>query len=174
MLVGVSFGGMLAQNVALSRPDLVSGLVLAGCPGEIPAAARETILARGRGAEEKGMTAVVDDTLTRWFTPGYLSTDEVSLVRDRLLRNAPGNFAATWEAVSEHAALPRLGAVWAPALVIAGSEDAATPLAAKRALAGALPRGRLAVIEGAPHMMQIERAAEFRALVEDFLAEVDQ
>jgi 3-oxoadipate enol-lactonase len=169
VLVGVSFGGMIAQNVALARPDLVAGLVLAGCPGRIPAEAREAILARGSDAERGGMAAVVEPTLERWFTPGSMSTDAVARVRQRLLDDTPSNWAAAWEAIAEHDALERLGAYRGGALVIAGERDLATPLPAKQALAAAIPGARLVVLPGAPHMMQIEQPSAFLAAIEEFL-----
>lgn len=172
-LLGVSFGGMIAQNVALARPDLVSGLVLAGCPGRMPAEARPVILKRGADAETGGMEAVVATTLERWFTQPFMSTEVVANVRRRLLANKPSNWAAAWEAAAQHDALPRLGALDMPALVIAGENDLATPLDAKRALAAALAHSRLIVLEGAPHMMQIEQPGPFLAAVEDFLSEIE-
>ena len=171
VLIGVSFGGMIAQNVALARPDLVSGLVLAGCPGRIPAEAREAILARGAEAERDGMPAVVEATLQRWFTPSFLSTEEVAGVRRRLLEDLPSNWAASWEAIAEHDALERLGSFAGKALVIAGEADAATPLPAKQALAAAIPGARLVVLRNAPHMMQIEQPEAFLGAVESFLDE---
>jgi 3-oxoadipate enol-lactonase len=173
ILVGVSFGGMIAQNVALARPDLVAGLVVGGCPGRIPAEARDAILARGFDAERGGMAAVVEPTLERWFTPGFMSTEAVARVRQRLLDDAPSNWAAAWEAIAEHDALERLGAYRGPALVIAGEGDLATPLPAKEALAAAIPGARLVVLPGTPHMMQIEQPEAFLRAVEGFLDETE-
>lgn len=169
-LLGVSFGGMISQHVALAHPDLVDGLVLCACPGEIPHGAREAILQRGRDAEAGGMDAVLGTTIERWFTPGFVAAAEVEPVRRRLSANDPSNWAAAWEAVSGHDALLRLGQIDVPALVIAGDSDAATPLEAKRALAAAIPGARLDVLAGAPHMMQIETAELFGAAVGAFLA----
>ncbi len=170
-LVGVSFGGMIAQNVALARPDLVTSLVLAACPGRIPAEARDAILARGAEAERDGMAAVVEPTLQRWFTPGFMSTEAVAGVRRRLIADAPSGWAAAWEAIAEHDALERLGDFAGKALVVAGEADLATPLPAKQALAEAMPGARLVVLQGAPHMMQIEQPEAFLGAVESFLDE---
>ncbi len=170
-LVGVSFGGMIAQNVALACPSAVARLVVAGCPGMIPEEGRATILARGRAAEEGGMQAVLASTLERWFTPAFMADPAVDGVSERLLADDPSNFAAAWEAISEHRALPRLPGLAIPALVIAGEQDAATPLAAKHALHAALRGSRLVVMKGAPHMMQIECADRFADEVAAFLAE---
>lgn len=173
ILLGVSFGGMLAQNIVLSRPDLVRALVLAGCPGAIPAAARPAMLLRGADAEAEGMAAVVGVTMQRWFTHSFLSTEEARHVRHRLLENTPSNWAATWEAIAEHDALSGLGRLDIPALVIAGADDEATSLDAKRALAAAIPGSRLEVLSGAPHIMQIECEARFTELVTGFLATLE-
>lgn len=172
ILVGLSFGGMIAQQVALARPDLVSALVVAGCGGRIAAEARGAILKRGEDAEAGGMEAVVDSTLERWFNPPYLSTPEVARVRARLLSDSPSAWAAAWEAIAEHDVLDRLGGLDKPVLVVAGEHDLAIPLDAMRALAAAIPGSRLLVLPGAPHMMQIECAEEFNAGVSDFLAEL--
>lgn len=168
-LVGASFGGMLAMHVAATRPDLVSALVLSAAPPAIPEEGRAPVLERGRTAEAGGMEAVLQDTLTRWFTPGFQDDPLVARVAERLRANAPSNWAGTWEAVSEHDALDRLGDIRCPTLVIAGEADAATPLAAKRRLAEGIPGATLEIIEGAPHMIHLERPGEFVALVDGFL-----
>lgn len=168
-LVGVSFGGMIAQNLAARRPDLVSALVLCACPGAIPVSARDAIVKRGTDAEAGGMAAVVPATLERWFTPEFMLAPEVEAVRQRLLSNTPSNWAATWEAVAEHDALDALGSFRGPTLVVVGDKDAATSIDAARSLAEAAHDGRLEVIVGAPHILQLESAAAFTQVVTGFL-----
>lgn len=173
-IVGLSFGGMIAQNIALERPDLVGKLVLAGCPPRIPETGRGGILARGKVAEEGGMEAVVDTTLERWFSPPFRETAAAEDVAARLRSNKPSNWAAAWEAVSEHDALDRLPEIEIRTLVIAGESDEATPLDAKKTMANALPDARLKVLPGAPHMMQIECESDFVDAVLEFLSEDEQ
>jgi 3-oxoadipate enol-lactonase len=170
ILLGLSFGGMIAQNVAINYPEQVAGLITCGCPGRMPEAAREAILARGRDAEAGGMKAVINATLERWFTPDYLSSPEVEAVRNRLLTDDVSAWSAAWEAIAGHNALSALAKLKIPALVVAGDKDAATPLEASQALAAAIPGSKLAVLPGAPHMMQIETADAYSAAVLDFLA----
>ena len=168
-LVGVSFGGMIAQNVAGTRPDLVSGLVVAGCPLAVPAAAHAAMRQRGADAEAGGMEAVVEATLERWFTAGFMASETVAGVRARLLADASSGWAAAWEAICEHDArdlLPRFGG---RTLVIAGEEDKATTVAAMREIAEAAANARMAVLPGAPHIMHLETAREFGDLVCDFV-----
>lgn len=172
IVLGVSFGGMIAMQLALARRDLVLALVLGACPPQMPAEARAALLDRGRTAETGGMAAVIETTIERWFSPDATGSPAADRVRRRLAANAPSNWAAAWEAVSEHDALPRLGRIDVPTLVVAGERDASVPLAAKQALARAIPGARLAVIPGAPHMLHLERTAEFLEIVDRFLAEL--
>lgn len=169
VLVGVSFGGMIAQHVALARPDLVRGLVVAGSMGRAPESAREMLVQRGAEAEAGGMAAIVDPTLERWFTPEFMSDDAVARVRERLLANAPANWAAAWEAIAGHDALERLGSLTVPARVIAGELDRAITIDTKRALSEAFSDASFVVLEGSPHMMQIETAGRFADAIVDFL-----
>lgn len=170
-VLGVSFGGMIAQNLALARPELVSALVLTACPGRIAPEARETLRQRGADAEANGMEAILDATLRRWFTEPFLSTEVVARVRERLLANSVSGWAAAWEAIATHDALDQLHAVKVPTLVVAGEHDLSTPVEAKRALAAAVPGSRLEIIPGAPHMLQIECAETYAGIVSAFLDE---
>ena len=63
-----------------------------------------------------------------------------------------------------------LGGIDFPTLVVSGSEDAFTPPSELRALAAAIPRSRLEVIQGAGHVCSYERPAAFNHMVGEFLA----
>lgn len=169
VILGLSFGGMIAQEFAITHPERVSGLMLCGCPGAMPPEARPMILERGLAAERGGMAAVVDGTIERWFTADFRSQPVVETVRKRLLSDDVAGWSAAWTAIADFAALPRLGAVRAPTLVVSGSADVATPFAASTALAAAIPGAELAVLPGASHMMQFEGAEIFAETVTRFL-----
>jgi 3-oxoadipate enol-lactonase len=169
VVLGLSFGGMVAQNLVLKHPDLVSGLVICACGAQVPHAFRQTILARGTDAEKGGMQAVTETTLERWFTPAFMNAHEVEQVRQRLLSNQPSNFSAAWEAISEHDAVAQLAQVKVPVMVVGGSHDLATSLEAIAALANAFGHAHKVILEGAPHMMQIENQDEFYNTVRHFL-----
>ncbi|MFD0888717.1 alpha/beta fold hydrolase, partial [Streptosporangium algeriense] len=57
-----------------------------------------------------------------------------------------------------------------PALVIVGEEDEITPVAEARAMAEAVPDGRLAVIERAGHLSALEQPEAFNGAVAAFTA----
>ena len=171
VVLGLSFGGMLAQGLALRHPDDVAALIACGCPGGIGLDLRPTMRERGLAAERGGMAAVLEATLERWFTAPFRSSASVQRVCDRLLDNDEASWSAAWHAIAEFDALPRLQDIGVPTLVIAGEKDAATPLAASKAIADAIPAARLTVLPGAPHMMQIETATIFTTAIAAFLEE---
>jgi 3-oxoadipate enol-lactonase len=169
-VLGVSFGGMIAQELAIRHPDRVGRLVACACGARIPAEARDAIRARGKAALDGGMAAVVETTLQRWFTPGFMTDAAVTRVRERLLSDDPGQWNLSWHAIAGHDALDRLPSLRIPTMVLVGDSDLGTPVPAARAIADAVPGSRFVVAPGAPHMVQIECADRFAALVTDFLA----
>lgn len=173
-LLGLSFGGMIAQEVAIRYPALVSRLVVGACGGRVPTEARAALRDRGEKALASGMTAVADETLTRWFTPDFMASHAVARVRDRLLANDPAGWAAGWKAIAGFDAFDRLPALAIPTLAVAGERDAGTPIEATRAIASAIPDARFAILPGAPHMMQIEQPTPFADIVMAFLNETSE
>jgi 3-oxoadipate enol-lactonase len=169
-VLGLSFGGMLAQLVAIAHPERVARLVLCGCPGGFSPEVRPVLRERGLAAERGGMAAVVDATIERWFTPSFRDSAPAKRVRARLLSDDVTGWSAGWHAIAALDALPRLGAIKVPTLVVSGERDAATPLAASQAIAQAIPGAQLTVLPGAPHMMQIETQDAFDDAVGAFLA----
>lgn len=170
-VLGLSFGGMIAQELAIRFPDRVSRLIACACGARIPPEAREAVAARGQAALEGGMSAVVDATLQRWFTSSFMSDPAVDKVRDRLLSDDPRQWDAGWRAIASHDALDRLPKLAIPTLVVAGEVDLGTPVPAARAIADAVSGARLVVIPRAPHMLQIECAETFVGHVAAFLGE---
>ena len=169
VVLGLSFGGMVAQSLAVRHSGDVAALLLCACPSAIPEDSRPIVRERGRAAQREGMAAVVEPTVERWFNRDFRSGPAADRVRERLRRNRPDDFAAAWHAIAEFDCRSGLGSIAAPTLVVAGEHDAATPLAASEALAAAIRDATIEVIGGAPHMMQIECADRFCAVVGAFL-----
>lgn len=171
-VVGLSLGGMVAQVMALEYPEDLRSLVLAATLCTLAAEVRAAMRARGDAAEQGGMGAVVQPTLERWFSPGFLGTPPVARCRERLVANDVGAWAATWRAIAEIETMPRLGEIRVPALVTTGDADLSTPVPAARAIADRIPGAILRVMRGAPHMAPIERPDLFNSLLLDFLRSV--
>ena len=169
-VVGLSFGGMVAQMVAIRHPDLVSALVPCGCGGTFAENIRPMLQERGLAAERGGMRAALDATIERWFNAEYRADPKVDPVRRRLLADDVAGWSAGWHAIAGLDATPHLNALRMPVLAIAGEKDVATPPAATEAtVAKAIPGARFVVLPGAPHMMQIETERAFTDAVAGFL-----
>ena len=93
-MVGLSYGGGIAQTAALAYPERFESLVLAATT-DYPFEAFEP---RARSAETDGMEAQVVPSLTRWFTPAALAADGwgVRYARECVRRGNPVDWAAAW------------------------------------------------------------------------------
>ncbi|WP_210239630.1 alpha/beta fold hydrolase [Mesorhizobium sp. B2-6-1] len=168
-VLGLSFGGMIAQEMAVTYPDRITKLIVGACGPKIPAAAVDVVRQRGNVDEHAGMASVVGATIERWFTPAFLQSPVVGRVRNRLLTNSPAGWKAGWSAISAFDALERLSRVSATTLVIAAESDAGTSVEATACIAKNIRQSQFILLEGAPHMMQIEREDDFIAAVAPFL-----
>jgi 3-oxoadipate enol-lactonase len=173
-VVGLSFGGMVAQMVAIRHPELISALIPCGCGGTFAAEIRPMLRERGLMAERDGMQAILEPTLARWFTSDFLPNAAVERVRNRLLADDVAGWSAGWHAIAGLDATPHLAGIKVPTLVIAGELDAATPAAVSEAtIARVIPGARFTMLPGAPHMMQIECEAVYTEAVAGFLLRRD-
>jgi pimeloyl-ACP methyl ester carboxylesterase len=156
-VVGFSFGGTVAQTLALLHPADIDALVPCACPGSLAVENRSVAEKRGSDAERGGMGEVVEATLDRWFTPAFRAAKKDAAARERLLTDDPRGWAQGWRAIARIDNLPRLQGVRVPTLCIAGELDKSSPPHVVEAIAKAIPGAEFRVIPGAPHMLFIEQ-----------------
>ena len=175
-VLGVSLGGMIAQEVALRHPDLVDGLVL-GCTGPggelslrpSPEAMAAFALAKGEDPEaelRRMLPFLYTDACIR-ERPGEIE----GFVRRRLDHpTPPEGYQAQLVAAVTHDASSRLGKIRARTLVITGDADRLVNWENSLRLAGRIPGAILVVLPGAPHRLFAETAAAFNREVLCFLS----
>jgi 3-oxoadipate enol-lactonase/4-carboxymuconolactone decarboxylase len=164
--VGLSLGGAVGMTLALRAPERIERLAL--CCTSRRFGPSETWAERAATVRAEGVEAVADAALERWLTP-----EAPAGLRERLgamLVSTPAEgYASCAEAIGGHDVRGQLGAVRAPALVVAGDGDPASPPEELEAIAEEIPGARLHVIEQARHLAVVERADEFNRLLRAFL-----
>lgn len=169
-VVGFSFGGMLAQTLAITYPDDVNALVITACASTLTEDARRSIADRGVRALREGMSAVVEPTMQRWFSDAFLATPASEVVRKRLQTNDLSGWIRAWHAIACVETAPRLGSIAAPTLCLAAEADRSTPTQVVRNIADAIPGAQFQILADAPHMVFIERPHEVAMIIGGFLA----
>jgi 3-oxoadipate enol-lactonase len=169
-LVGMSMGGMIAQQFALDHPSRVDTLTIAdSTPGTGPEA-RSTWDQRAHAARSDGMAALTSSTLSRWLTPDFQAAhpEAVEPIREVLAQTLPEGYAMACEALREFDVRSKLGNIRCPTLTVAGRHDSGTPPATTQAIADAIKGAQFELLDAA-HLAPIEQAHRFAALLETFL-----
>lgn len=173
ILGGLSLGAKLVLEYALERPELVRALLLASYPssGDVE---KRRLWATGfadaieaRGLDEAGAEFV-------WGERSRFDPKGAALIRQGLLEHSPFALAQILRQVLAPSPSPcsmaeRLRALHIPTCVIAGSDDPES-LAPCRDLAELLPNSELHVLEGAGHVVNLTKPAEFGQILTTFLA----
>jgi pimeloyl-ACP methyl ester carboxylesterase len=172
--VGCSFGGRIALELALARPELVERLVLigAGLGGWDWSEAAQAGFAEEEEAIDRGELAEAAASQARmWLAPDAgLAVRE--LTEAMTLRSyeqqlpLEGQVKSVWP---EPSAEERLGEIVVPTLVAVGSEDVEDIKAMAEQLAAGIPGAQLETIQAAGHLPSLERPDELNRLLLDFL-----
>lgn len=172
--VGLSMGGMIGQIFALRHPGLVKSLVLADTTSRYPTEAKSLWDSRIALANEKGMDALVEGTLARWFTEGFRATNrEVCARVAGMIRATPvAGYAGCCHALPKINVTGRLKEITCPTLVIVGEQDAGTPVAMAREIHTAISGSELVVISSAAHLSNLEQPEAFNQTLSEFLAKL--
>jgi 3-oxoadipate enol-lactonase len=176
-LLGISLGGMIAQEFALLHPDRLDRLILTGSGAATSRAKFDPILIWNfvKQLDPDGSTFAAQQFL--WlFSTGFVRNhaaveQTLALLASNPNPVSPEAYARQAQAYLQHDALDRLHTVMAPTLVINGAEDRLTPPWIARELADAIPGAEFRLIEGpgASHVLPLERPDDFNRAVLDFL-----
>jgi len=177
-LVGLSLGGRIALDFALTYPAMVEALVLAG-PGlsgfQWPPDSAARIAKILDAAKAQGPDLAMELWLKDpYMAPAMENPDLAKRVRQIAMDNAKlWTRPPTPETIPLPPASERLASVQAPTLLILGSRDVPEIQKIVEILANGIPGARRVPITGAGHMVNMEKPAAFDAAVLNFVGNLE-
>jgi 3-oxoadipate enol-lactonase len=165
---GLSMGGMVGMWLGIHAPQRIDRLVLANTAARIGTA--EVWNARIDAVQKGGVKSIASAVLARWFSAPLLEapTPIIARMRATLEGVSAEGYAASCAAVRDMDQRHLVGRIRAPTLVIAGTEDFATPPADGRYVADQIPNARYVELPSA-HLSNVQAAPAFTQALMQFL-----
>ena len=176
-VLGMSMGGMIAQEFALHYPEMTRSLILTvtNCGGgeSIPASLEVYFALQGRGVKTP------EDAF--WAMAPYIydeQTPRERLAEDLAVREGnftkPENFMRQLQAImSWQGTYSRLLNIKAPTLVIGGVNDQLIPCANSKIIADRIPNARLVELENSSHIYTTDQPEKSIEAITEFLKAAD-
>ncbi len=173
-VLGISMGGMIAQEFVLQYPEKTRSLMLTvtNCGGResVPARLEVYLALQGRGV------AAPEDAF--WATAPYIydqNTPRERLAEDLAARKGrfmkPENFMRQLQAIMTwQGTYSRLANIKTPTLVLHGKNDQLIPAANGRILAARIPHAELVELEDSSHIYTTDQPERATAAILNFLA----
>lgn len=162
-VMGTSFGGMIAMQAAIARPERIRSLVLVST---VPAYDLFSEAAKGLGDRSPEERRVfMADAILSPAADRDLLVEVTALLSGRTAEQSARRFAA----MRTHDCRNGLGSISAPTLVLHGSDDPIVPLAAAEQLADLVPAAALEVLPGLRHGLTVENREHTAQLVSEFV-----
>ncbi len=172
-VLGISMGGMVAQELALRHPERVRTLALGCtyCGGEgasrtSPAVYERLSASWMAGDREAALRTGWEANVSARFAA---DDEQYATFRERALRvpaNLPAIFAQI-QAIGGHDTSERLSQITAPALVVHGTDDEMLPSSNAEMIAARIPAARLEIFDGVGHLFFWEEPERSAALVRE-------
>ena len=166
-IIGLSLGGMTAQVLALRHAAKVSSLTLMATSAHMPSNWEE----RAAKVRADGMASILGLVLARWFTPGFLAAQpgKVAPMRERFLASDPEGYALCCCAIQDMDLRADISAIKVPTLIIAGSEDPATPVTMMDEIRARIAGAEKVILPNCAHIPNIEQASAVNRHLQAFL-----
>lgn len=179
-ILGHSLGGFIAQEIAVSRPDLLSHLILAstshGGPNAVPITQQAIDVLTNRTGD---IQEVVKRGIAVAAEPGLAERDPdlaQALLNYRLSAPVPPAAYAAQTAVglgmaafTEADVAKRLSAIHVPTLILSGEHDLVVPSGNAALLAQKIPNAQLAILPNTGHIFPLEAPELTAQLITTFL-----
>jgi 3-oxoadipate enol-lactonase len=173
-LVGMSLGGTIAQQIAITAPERLRSLTLIVTFAWGGRWGRDFARLWGGSAAQRSDDDHLDWLLLQTLSQDFYENEQgVEFLRNMMLANPHPQprdaFLRQLDAGSRHDAREGLKALDVPTHVIGGEHDLLVPAWKSAELAELIPNAKLTIVPRAPHGLNVERAEELNQLVTDFL-----
>jgi 3-oxoadipate enol-lactonase len=166
--IGLSIGGMIGQAFALEhRQKLISALWCDTLPAS-PAGAAGIWGPRMQAVREaNSLEPIAEASMDRYLSPAFQANNpgRWKQLRDTVVGTTPQGYLGCSAAIIDFDFVPRLPSLTLPVLVVCGEEDAGTPAAENRRLAGLVPGARYEGIAGMRHFPNVEAPDGFNRIM---------
>jgi pimeloyl-ACP methyl ester carboxylesterase len=164
-------GGAIALTLALRHPAWLAGLVLTGTGARLRVSPR--LLELLRTDYPAAVEMIVRESLPPMSGPlTYKQKIRLNGLRRHILRTPQAVTLADYEACDRFDVMPRVGEIDVPTLCIVGTQDSMTPPKYSHYLHDHINGSRLEIIEGAGHMLPLEKPEEYNKRVLIFLGQI--
>lgn len=172
LVTGLSVGGMIAQGLLASRPDLVSALILSDTAHQI--GNDDLWNQRIEAVTTMGIAAISEAILERWFPPSFREREPArfALAANMLTRTPVDGYAGTCAALRDADYTEEAKRIAVPVRLIVGSNDGSTPVDLMRQTEALIPGSRLDIIEGPGHLPCMEEPGHVAAIIAAFAREI--
>jgi len=171
--IGLSIGGMIGQAFALEHGDkLISALWCDTLPAS-PAGATEVWGPRIKAVRAaNSLEPIAEASMDRYLSPAFRARNpgRWKQLRDTVIGTTPQGYLGCSAAIVDFDFTARLPSLRLPVLVVCGEEDAGTPAAENRRLAGLVPGARYEEIAGMRHFPNVEAPDAFNPVMLGWLA----
>lgn len=164
VLAGHSMGGAIVLKLAMKEPSYLRGIVLVATGARLKVT---PLILEGIKTDYANVTKLIMDYAFSPETPDWLK--ERSLTEMQQIR--PEVVLGDFEACDKFDSIKDIHRIGMPCLIICGSEDRLTPVKYSEYLNRNVSGSRLAVIQGAGHMVMMEKPNDVNEAIETFLNE---
>lgn len=165
--VGLSLGGMTGLGVAIAHGERLHSLTACDARCWAPPEWAELWIGRMAIAREKGMEALVEPTVERWFTDGFRDKPENAGALDEIRRmireTSVEGYTGCGQALQKLDYREGMASITVPALFMTGASDGSTPPEASREMADLVPGSKCVIVDPASHISNIENPEQFDA-----------
>jgi pimeloyl-ACP methyl ester carboxylesterase len=154
-LAGHSMGSAVVLTAALNTPEWVAGTALLGAGARLPV--NPQLL---EGIAHPATFIETVERIVGWSFGRQAPPRRVELARQRMIETGPAVLLRDFLACSVFDVRDRVGGLQVPTVVVCGAEDRMTPPALGEELARSIPNARRIVVEGAGHMVMLEKPDE--------------